>query len=243
MKDYWLRNEDGPILQVPKVLWVIAGREKIKWGEHDKDWEETLNQHILGDLSFNDTNWFLQEAGIEEEKLRKELYELTNGTPVYLDICVDTYEILKENNEEIIIDKFGKNVEVLVERFIRYMDNQSSELVYVLSLIENWDDDMLKEFIYKILPNFSTTLYDKIKGLSFIFYENERYYMHKTVKDILQKGMDAGEIKKFDKEVLATEIYGIACANLYYKKTKDLDVSKLYKEIDRNFIQALKVEK
>ncbi len=60
------------------------------------------------------------------------------------------------------------------------------------------------------------------------------------IKDILQKGMDAGEIRKLDTEILATEIYGIACANLYYKKTKDLTVEKLYREINKNFIQGLK---
>lgn len=187
MQDAWLRSDEGPILQVPGVLWILAGREKIKWGEYDKDWEETLNQHILGDLSFKDANDFLQEAGIEEETLRKKIYDLTHGTPVYLDICVSTYEILKENGEAITINKFGKNVDVLVERFIRYMDAQSSEIAYVLSQIGNWTDELIQEVGYKILPNFSLTLYEKIKGLSFIFCENGKYYMHKTVRDILRR--------------------------------------------------------
>ncbi len=186
MNDMWLRDDKGPILQVPGVLWVIAGREKLKWGDHDKDWEETLNQHILGDLSFQDANNFLQEAGIVEENLRKELYELTNGTPIYLDICVDTYEILKNNDEKITIDKFGKNVDVLIERFIKYMDIQSSELTYILSIIGNWTDDLIEKIGYKILPNFSITLYENLKKLSFVFYENEKYYIHKTVRDICQ---------------------------------------------------------
>lgn len=60
------------------------------------------------------------------------------------------------------------------------------------------------------------------------------------IRDILQKGMDNGELKLADTEILATEIYGIACSNLYYKKTKDLVVEKVYKEIDKNFIQALR---
>ena len=56
------------------------------------------------------------------------------------------------------------------------------------------------------------------------------------IKDILQKGMDAGEIRKLDTEILATEIYGIACANLYYKKTKDLTVEKLYLFFSHQFL-------
>ena len=187
MKDLWLRNEQGPILQVPGVLWVIAGREKIKWGEYDKDWEETLDQHILGDLSFDDTDNFLKESGIAEKELREDIFKLTNGTPVYLDICVGTYEILKEKNEEITIDKFGINVEELIERYIRYMDSQTSELVYLLSIIENWNDKLIENVAYKILPNFSITMYERIKKLSFIFGEEDNYYIHKTVKEIFKK--------------------------------------------------------
>lgn len=187
MKDLWLRDDNGPILQVPGILWVIAGREKIKWGDYDKDWEETLEQHLLGDLSFEDADDFLKEAGISEEKLRNQIYKLTNGTPVYLDICVSTYEILQANGEKISIDKFGTKVDKLVERYIKYMDTQSSEMVYILSLIGNWDDQMLQEVIYDILPNFSITLYEKIKKLSFVLYENEKYYIHKTVRDIFIK--------------------------------------------------------
>lgn len=187
MKDLWLRSDNGPILQVPGVLWVIAGREKIKWGEYDKDWEDTLEQHILGDLSFNDANEFLENAGVVEADLRKQIYDLTNGTPVYLDICVDTYELLKNRKEEPTIDKFGINIEELVERYIRYMDVQTSEMVYMLSNIDNWNDKMIQKFGGEILPNFSIVLYNKVKDLSFILEDNNSYYMHKTVKNIFQK--------------------------------------------------------
>ena len=104
--------------------------------------------------------------------------------PIYLDICVDTYQILKDNGETITIDKFGKNVDVLIERFIRYMDIQSSELTYMLSIIGNWTDDLIEKIGYKVLPNFSITLYENLKKLSFVFFESEKYYIHKTVRDI-----------------------------------------------------------
>lgn len=61
------------------------------------------------------------------------------------------------------------------------------------------------------------------------------------VKNILADGMEKGEIKQFDVEVLATEFLGIACGNLYYKKTNNLNIEKLYHEIDKNFVQLLKV--
>ncbi len=60
------------------------------------------------------------------------------------------------------------------------------------------------------------------------------------IKEILEKGMESGELKKADPDILATEIYGIACSNLYYKKTKNIVIEKLYKEIDKTFIHSLK---
>lgn len=183
-KDLWLRGDRGPILNVPGILWVIAGREKIKWGESDTDWEDTLDQHILGDLSWKDASSFLSEAGISDETLRKEIYELTHGTPIYLDICVSTYEILSSQGRSITIDEFGKNPDALIERYIRYMDHQSSEMVYLLSQIPLWNDDMIHEVGPKILPDFSYVLYEKIKKLSFVCNLETWSYIHKTVNDV-----------------------------------------------------------
>ena len=183
-QDLWLRDEKGPILNVPGVLWVIAGREKIKWGEIDNDWQDTLEQHILGDLAFTDANLFLEEAGIDDAVLRQDIYNLTHGTPLYLDICVSTYEILKVENKPITIKDFGKNIDVLIERYIRYMDHQSREMTYVLANISLWDDEMVHIIGPKILPNFSYVLYEKIKNLSFVNTCENNYYIHKTVRDV-----------------------------------------------------------
>lgn len=182
-KDLWLRDENGPILNVPGILWVIAGREKIKWGEFDPDWEDTLDQHILGDLSFPDANQFLQEAGIIDASLRQQIYDLTHGTPLYLDICISTYENF-EPKEKMTIADFGKNIDHLVERYIRYMDHQTQEMAYMLSCIPLWNDGMVQEIGPKILPDFSYVLYDKIKDLSFINQTDGYYYIHSTVRNV-----------------------------------------------------------
>jgi Cdc6-like AAA superfamily ATPase len=43
--DRWIR---GLILNIPNVLWVIAGREKLKWEAFDSAWSKALEQHLLG---------------------------------------------------------------------------------------------------------------------------------------------------------------------------------------------------
>lgn len=184
--DLWLRDEiNGLIINSPKVLWVIAGREKLKWQQFTA-WDESLEQHILGTLSETDANNFLYNAGIDDEQLRHRIYELTQGTPVYLDLCVDRYCSLKENNQKPVIEDFGKNIYALIERFARYMDDSKKDIVYMLSCLKVWTDDMIREIGAKILPNFSTTTYEKVKGFSFIIEsEKGRYNIHQTVGESL----------------------------------------------------------
>lgn len=187
-KDLWLRGDNGLILNVPKVLWVIAGREMIKWGKNDSDWDETLEQHRLGDLSFNDAEVFLREAGIEEENIIKQIYNITSGTPLYLDLCLSTYEDIKNAGEKVTVDKFGDTKEELIERYIKYMNIQTRECVYILAQIGIWTDELIKDMAHKIIPNFSMEQYEIIKELSFVFKDEENNYcIHKTVRRILNK--------------------------------------------------------
>ena len=141
--DLWLRGEEGLIQNIPNVMWIIAGREKLKWEHFDSDWHDALEQHILGNLSHSDADNFLRIAGISESKLRHDIYVLTNGTPVYLDLCVDRYVSLNKRHEDISISDFGKNVYSLVERFARYLDDSRKDIVYMLSCLMIWNEYMI----------------------------------------------------------------------------------------------------
>lgn len=229
-KDLWLRGDNGPILNVPGVLWVIAGREKIRWGKNDADWEDSLDQHRLGDLSFNDANDFLQEAGIEEENIRKQIYKITNGTPVYLDLCVSTYEDIINSGEEVSIDNFGDTKEELIERYVRYMDVNTREMVYMLALLGNWDDNTINEVGYKLIPNFSLEQYETMKEMSFVYENDGQFYIHKTVQTILNNICPKMLVKKYD--MIMTEFYKNKLLELASMKEAKRDYKCLYKLYD-----------
>lgn len=186
--DLFLRDEnDGLILNASKVLWVVAGREKLKWQKF-LDWGDSLEQHILGNLSNTDAQNFLLNAGITDESLRSGIYKLTQGTPVYLDLCVDRYTSLLENGKAPKIEDFGQNIFALIERFARYMDDAKKDVVYILSCLKMWSDDMALEIGPKVLPNFSLTTYEKVKGFSFIIESDKNHFnLHQTVCDTLYK--------------------------------------------------------
>ena len=190
--DLWIRGPEGLIQNIPNVLWVIAGREKIKWEQFDPDWSEALEQHILGSLSFADASGFLKNAGILNIELRKGIYELTQGTPVYLDLCVDRYLALIDKGATPQISDFGKDIYSLIERFARYMDDSKKDIVYMLSCLQFWDDDMIAEIGGTILPGFSITTYEKVKGFSFVIASDDTHYnIHQTVGETLRSSCPA----------------------------------------------------
>ena len=185
LNDAWIRSENGLIQNTSNVLWVIAGREKLKWEQFDPGWHDSLEQHILGNLSFKDATWFLEQSNITDEQLRKDLYGLTNGTPVYLDLCVARYYRLLEDGIVPTIEMFGQNKIELVERFARYMSDAQKDLVYLLAVLKRWNDDMIMEIAPKVLHSFSISTYEKCKEYSFVELFDEEMRIHETVGSIL----------------------------------------------------------
>ncbi|MBQ4581623.1 MAG: tetratricopeptide repeat protein [Oscillospiraceae bacterium] len=191
-KDVWLRGEDGLVQNVPGVLWVIAGREKLKWERFDSEWKEALEQHLLGSLSSQDSDQFLLAAGVADAALRSDLYDLTMGTPVYLDLCVDQYRRLVERGAEPRTEMFGRDTFDLIERFARYMDDAQKDIVYVLSCMGHWNDSEIAAIARQVIPGFSITTYEKVKGLSFITQSDDGdYNIHQTVGEVLLESCPA----------------------------------------------------
>ena len=183
--DLWLRSDEGLICRIPNVIWVIAGREKLKWQDLDESWEGTLEQHLLGTLSFQDTSSFLKTAGIQQDELIKQIFNLTHGTPMYLDMCVDTYVKLKESGKEPTIEDFGGDTTKLVNRFLMYMKDAERDFSTMLAYVPEWTDENIEEISMKMNGTFSYSLYEKVKNFSFIVNENGKYKMHESIKDII----------------------------------------------------------
>ena len=166
--DLWLRGEDGLIQNTAGVLWVIGGREMLKWKLLDKDWEDVLETHLLEELSYSDCNWFLEKAGVSEEDLRRELCKKSKGSPEYLDLCLKQYEHMKNSGEEITADDFEETPEKLVARLEHYMKPEQKDLVSLLACLGCWNDSLLVEAAERALLQFSFSTYESIKGLSFV---------------------------------------------------------------------------
>lgn len=61
------------------------------------------------------------------------------------------------------------------------------------------------------------------------------------IKQILVEGIQNGELKKMNTDIVADEIFGITCTTLYYLKNNELVLEKLFKEIDSTFLHNIRI--
>ena len=62
------------------------------------------------------------------------------------------------------------------------------------------------------------------------------------IQEIVEKGIQNGEIIDSNPNVIASGIFGFVCSSLIYKlrREKNIEVMELYKEIEKSFIKKLK---
>lgn len=194
-RDLWLRGYNGLIRMIPDTLWTIAGRNEICW---DCDLAKENEQHLIKAFSREDSDWFLRRAGVEDETLRGELVKLTEGYPIFLDLCVDFYiEYKWQHGKAPTIDEFGKTREDVVRRIFRYLDNDrddaAKDVLEFLCVLNMWTDEIVIETGSVVLPNFSRNTYKRVKNFSFIHSEQLTsddfaltiYRFDKTIQSIL----------------------------------------------------------
>lgn len=215
-EDYWLRKGRTSVIQsVPGVLWVIAGREKLYWEEDDKNsWEGVdidnphakmseeekeelaktdLEQRLLGDLSLGDATTFLQKAGVQEADLCEQLHKLTNGTPLFLDMCVDTYHELYNKGIRPEIGLFGEDIKQLTHRYLFHLNEANREMMYFLACLGIWNDESVRRIAGEAttLRWYTFARYEEFVDHSFIIKNPDgSYYMHETVRSVALKNAD-----------------------------------------------------
>ena len=226
-RDQWLyqeRNlfgEEGIIHQLPDVLWVIAGREELRWGVEEDGWIKKVE---VENFDRQYTMEFLDNYKILHPEIREHIFETTKGNPFYLRICAAIHENITARNQEVRLEDFNPDnkgsKEILVERYVRYIRNeQQEEMIYRLSCFDGWDRRLLNYVINKELG--TEIVLDKLLKFSFITCrkvldgngrEHERYNMHQTMRNVIHTACPLrikedmhGRIREYYTEYLAKE--------------------------------------
>ena len=198
--DLWLRDDnDGILLHIENLVCVLAGREELKWRNIDSDWDdEVLSQIEIDTLDEYYSVQLLERHNIKEDNIQRKILEVTNGMPLYLDICVDTYKSVKSREDSITIDLFDNKIEKMAKRLLTYMSDEEKDVLYLLSCLGRWDDDeffKINDILYRDAVN--TRIYQKILELTFVRQDPDGYYIHQTMQEIMIQYCELKKIYKF----------------------------------------------
>lgn len=163
-RDWWVRGDnEGLIFYLPDTLWVISGRNELNW---KGELAEEIKPNLLEPLTQEDSLEFLTKAKVEPPELREEIFKLTEGYPLYLDVCVDFYEqYLSKNGTAPPIAEFGTKREKIIERLMKYADSDLRLMIDGLAILGMWTDELASKIVYGYEP---TVYRDDAKKFSFI---------------------------------------------------------------------------
>ena len=224
-RDEWIREL---IANLPKSsMWVICGREGLRWEEVDKDWKNYLEQYPLGKLPDGDVFNFLKLCGIEDEEIQKVILEGGEGVPYYLDLAVDTYnEIAKIRPPKP--DDFSRTRNEIFDRFMKYLSGPEQENLKVLSTPRFWNKDIFRALIDNFNTCYPLTAYSELRRFSFVQETEGKLQLHPLMRKSLQEHQDQ-ELKK-DGHIFMCDYYS--------DKIKDLNVKSITSEHETALSEA-----
>lgn len=189
-RDSWLREL---IAQLPGSMWLIFGREKLRWNELDPDWDNYITQFQLAGFSERDSSSFLSSCGIKDNKIQNIIISASNGVPYYLDLTVDTFFLIKEiHKKEPEIKDFAGNQKEVLSRFLKYLNMSEIETLKVLSVPNYWDAEIFKILIKEFKTGYPLTAMNVLCRFSFIEYDSDTntYRLHNLIRQGLLNLMD-----------------------------------------------------
>jgi tetratricopeptide (TPR) repeat protein len=190
-QDAWVREL---VSQLPEVLWVITGRERLRWEELNEDWHNYQDQQLVGGLAEEDARRFLASCGITEEALQEVIVEGSKGVPLYLDLAVDTHLQIKDRHERAPSPSdFQGTPRDVLDRFLHYLDRSETETLKVLSAARFWDQELFESLIEEFNTGYSATALPELRRFSFVQKEQipGTWTIHPLMREALEEHLDA----------------------------------------------------
>lgn len=191
--DEWLRE----LVAISGVgLWIIAGRNYIRWAEENAEWDEFLEQHSLGALSDGDAEGFLRSIPIHEPTIRLQIIASSRGVPLYLDLCASIYVLRKESGQTVAPENFDSADRDVVRRFLDQLDREESAAVCCLSALSAFDKPLFAGILKELniaLPVLSFADFCKGSYAEPISLEDGTYKIHDVIRGHLSDEIEVDD--------------------------------------------------
>lgn len=213
-RDKWIRELISNLHK--SSLFVICGKEELRWKEVDEDWNNYLKQYKLEKLPEEDTLDFLNRCGIKEQEIQEVIVKASEGVPYYLDLAVNIYtEIAKASSPKPY--HFPTTLNEIFYRFMKYLNVPEQETLKVLSTPRFWNKDIFRVLINHFNTCYPITAFSELNRFSFIQETENKLQLHPLMRESLQVYQDQ-DLKK--------EVHNFML-DFYSNQLKDLDIKAI----------------
>ncbi|MCX6841728.1 MAG: tetratricopeptide repeat protein [candidate division WOR-3 bacterium] len=216
-RDEWVR---GLVKQLSEVLWIVCGRQKLRWEEVETDWGKALSQRQLGALPDKSARRFLESCDITNGQIQDAIVKGSQGVPHYLDLAVDT---VQSSKFLVHSSKFqGSGPDELVAEFTRQLDQPEIDTLNVLSATRFWYYGLFENLMTKYQTGYPLTAYDDLSRFSFVSEGAApgTRTMHQLMREALQESQSPELRKRV--HLFLHKLYAKQLAGLNVKNITDL---------------------
>ncbi|HRE40817.1 MAG TPA: tetratricopeptide repeat protein [Ignavibacteria bacterium] len=228
LRDEWVREL---IANLPQVLWVISGREKLRFAEVDSDWNDVVIHNSVNNFTEDDTRSFLKSCKISDTSVQEIITKASKGIPYYLDLAVDTYYLVQEKfNRNPQPDDFASNNSQVLNRFLRYLDKSEIETLKLLSVPRFWDYDLFKKLVSEFKTSYPVSAFNNLNRFSFIrVNENSNIPDNYTMQELMRKGLyeSLSDKLKYEIHKFLFEHYNEKLTKIDSKNISDAEIISL----------------
>lgn len=252
--DLWLRGAEGLIRNIPNVMWVISGREKLKWKDLDIYWEQhPIHQYEVDAFTEDEARQYLNLNGIVDTglidnilfytKQRMKEYEGdvykedADGKDRYLPLILNIYiECVRDN---ILLDNPQQmNMTYVLNRLVKYFDDTQRSMLDYMVCMRTGNIEEFEEVLELVKCEFNDITYGKLVNNVLIEQYEDRFQIKKIVWPILVAGCSDYKIKKYLNALLAQKPSKIQRYDMVFElfeRIRNMDESLFHNVIEMMF--------
>jgi tetratricopeptide (TPR) repeat protein len=164
-----------------RILFVLAGQNRLRWSELDEDWDDPrwLEQHLLNGLSEFDSRKYLDangitDAGIQTAMLSVCLHDETSYHPFHLGLLTDLAWIETHSNNKALTRELFQELPradwgALVLRFFRSIQNRvDSDWITKLAITPEFDENAARAAYSSSTSQAQDTAWQMLRMFSFL---------------------------------------------------------------------------
>lgn len=195
--DQWVRLL---VQDSPGTLFVIFGRDKLRWAEFDPDWAEVVDTHLLGKISDEDADDFLRQIPIEDAEIRGQVIDGAEGLPFYLDLQVDLFEKFVTGDETPEPQHFGGSHGDILDRFLDHLNDSEQDVLRLACYLDAIAQDELCNLVDTFPGRVANFRWSQLISRSFFTRASDNeFLLHALMREELQRREKAEDPKQFER--------------------------------------------